>query len=107
MPKPLLLSLSISVLFSGCVTVRDGVVCTAAGQVSDGAVCSHTIQDKTFDMTFEEYIAFLEPQPETSDSPGRGGAVCMSSEDFQNMKTALEQACRYLGNKCKFQKILK
>jgi hypothetical protein len=47
-------------------------------------------------MTFEEYIKFLEPDVDTK----KGPALCMSSSHFNDLKTALEQACKSLGSKC-------
>lgn len=53
-------------------------------------------------MTLEEYIEFLEAQPETPEHPAKAAAVCMSAIDFGNMKTELETACRMLGNRCSY-----
>lgn len=39
-------------------------------------------------------MEWLEPQE------GRGGAICRSDEDFTKQKTALEQACALLKNRC-------
>lgn len=56
-------------------------------------------------MNLDEWVAFLEPQlegktPEGVVIPARGAALCMSSEDYQKIKTALEQACYKLGHWC-------
>lgn len=48
-------------------------------------------------MAFDEYVAFLEPNNE------RGGALCQSSEDWNKQKTALEEACRELGPRCRYE----
>jgi hypothetical protein len=45
-------------------------------------------------MTFEEFVAFLEPDKI------RGGAICQPLSDFMAQKTAIEQACVLLGNRC-------
>lgn len=59
-------------------------------------------------MTLDEFIEFLEPQPEHTDDhgtviPARAGAVCQSAEDTLKIKTALEQACRQLGSGCSYE----
>jgi hypothetical protein len=56
--------------------------------------CAQTLSDKTESLTLDQSIAFLEP------STTRGGAMCMSTEDFAALKTALEQACNKLGRAC-------
>ncbi len=88
------------VVLSSCVTIPNTMVCTAAGRLSVGAICAETLTAKTSDMTFDQYIAFLEPQPAISGLPERSGALCQSSDDWNKMKTALEQACRELGAAC-------
>lgn len=35
--------------------------------------------------------------------PARGGAIIMSSEDWNGMKTDLEAACRELGSRCSYE----
>nr|BFD58920.1 hypothetical protein CKG001_10270 [Bdellovibrio sp. CKG001] len=60
-------------------------------------------------MTLEEFIEFLEPQEEVRSSDGtiiqeaRGGALCLSAEDLNKQKTALEKACRKLGRGCTYE----
>jgi hypothetical protein len=95
---------------SACVTVPNTTVCTVSGVMADGAICAETLTDKTSELTLTEWIDFLEPQPERPDPvhpgetlPARAGAMCQSSEDWNKMKTALEQACRELGNRCSYQ----
>ena len=39
--------------------------------------------------------------------PARAGAVMLSADDYSKTKTAIEQACRQLGAKCDYEKILK
>ncbi|NTU74270.1 hypothetical protein HGB07_09115 [Candidatus Roizmanbacteria bacterium] len=48
-------------------------------------------------MTLDEFIDFLEP------TDTRGGAVCMSGDDWTALKTAIEQLCRRMGNKCTYE----
>lgn len=56
-------------------------------------------------MTFDEYIAFLEPQlaDPSKNLTARGGAICQSASDWNKLKTSLEQACKILGNNCSFE----
>lgn len=55
-------------------------------------------------MGFQETIDWLEAQPERvvngKTLPARAGAVCRSDEHFTAQKTALEQACALLKNRC-------
>lgn len=88
---------------SGCVTIPNTRECTAKGRLLDGAMCAETITGRQIEMTFEEYLAFLEPTPERPGAPARGGAICRSAEDFTRQKNALEKACRLLGNRCTYE----
>jgi hypothetical protein len=63
--------------------------------------CAHSLQDKTYELTLDETIKFLEPSVEED----RGGAICLSSEDYVALKTALEQACYLLSSRCVKAKI--
>ena len=56
--------------------------------------CAQTLSDKTESLNLDQSIAFLEP------SDTRGGAMCMSTEDFAALKTAIEQACEKMGRGC-------
>ena len=94
-PRKRLLSLLV-LAASGCVHVQDAQTCAVAGVLSAGGICSHLLTPETSDMTFEQFVAFLEADPAT----GKGAAICMSATDWNNMKTELEQACRELGNSC-------
>ena len=76
------------------------VACSAAGSLSAGAICAETVTHKTSDLTFDEYISFLEPQPASSGLPARAGAICESPADWNAMATALEQECKALGGQC-------
>lgn len=101
--------------------MKDKVVCTSAGYVSNGAICSHTGWDDTFYLDFNEYVDFLEPQKERTCFPvnsteicddknagqalklsKRAGALCMSSKDFEELKSELEKMCKELGKNCSY-----
>jgi tetrahydromethanopterin S-methyltransferase subunit G len=100
-------------LFSGClvhVTVKNTKACAVAGVMAAGADCAYTLTDKTESMTLDELIDFLEPQPERPDPknpgkmlPARGPAIIQSSDDWNHMKTALEQACAALEDRCSYE----
>lgn len=81
----------------GHVQVPNTEFCTVAGTISAGAICAESITHKTRDMTFDEFLEFIEP------GPARGGAICQSADDYNKLKTTLEQACRLLGNRCSFE----
>lgn len=75
-----------------------------------GADCDHTLSDQPRSMSLDEFIKFLEPQFEVKDpktgkvvSPARGAALCQSADDWNSLKTSLEQACKKMGNLCKFE----
>jgi hypothetical protein len=92
------------------VKVRDTRVCAVAGVMRAGADCAWTLSDRTEEMTLDEFIDFLEPQPERPDPvdprktlPARGGAICQSAEDWNSLKTSLDQACRLLGESCTYE----
>lgn len=75
-----------------------------------GADCTHTLTPQTREMNLDQFIQFLEPQPERPDPdhpgqtlPARGGAMCQSSSDWGAQKTALEKACKELGSRCTYE----
>ena len=74
-----------------------------------GMNCADTLTPNTREMTLEETIKFLEPQePILSESgeviiPGRSGAICQSSEHYNEIKTDLEVACKKLGKRCTYE----
>ncbi len=81
-----------------------------AGVMAAGADCNHTLQEKPRSMNLDEFIEFLEPQAKVIDpntgqviKPARGPALCQSSDDWNKMKTALEQACKKLGPWCSYE----
>ncbi len=89
------------ILLSGCNTVeiKNVTLCAVAGKLSHGAICAESNTEKTYDLTLNEYIIFLEADEATK----KGPALAMSSSDFTKMKTALEQACESLGSKCSYE----
>jgi hypothetical protein len=91
---------ALALLLNACVSVPNTAVCTVPGLMSDGMICAETNTGKTSEMTLDDTVTFLEP--ETEPSP-RAGAMCMTANDWNRMKTALEQACRMLGNKCTYE----
>ena len=104
------MSLLAALLLSGCahITVPNTEVCSVAGLIDAGADCVQTIQNTRRSMDLAELIVFLEAQPEYVDTDGvyhsaRGAAFIMSADDFNKMKTALEQACEKLGNQCTYE----
>lgn len=91
-----LLSSCISLLSACTVSLPDVRVCAVAGQMSAGMDCAYTNSEKTEEMNLDQAVAFLEPQLD----PARGAAMCMSSEDFSKLKTAIEQLCKKVGAAC-------
>lgn len=96
---------------SACsIQVKDTEVCAAAGLVSAGASCAHTLSDDHRELSFEQFIDFLEPQPQRPNPsdpktplPARGAALCMSPDDWNSLKTSLEEACKKLGGGCSYE----
>lgn len=86
-----------ALLVSGCVSVPNTTGCAVKGTLLAGAICSETNTGKTSELTFDELVEFMQP------NENKGGAICFSSSDYQRMKTALEQACRALGNRCQYE----
>lgn len=106
--RRLWLFLLLSVLSSCSVTVPNIMLCTTAGVLSAGGDCSKTLSDEPATLDLDQWIAFLEPQseqvlPGDVKVPARGGALCMSSDDFSKLKTAMEQACHKLGRWCSYE----
>lgn len=91
--------------------------------MSAGAIWAETNTPKTGDLSLSELIDFIEPQSEREcvpvpgfsvcaddqshgekvKLPARAGAVMRSAEDEMKLHTAVEQACRDLGNHCKYE----
>lgn len=91
--------LSFLLLASSCahVQVPDTKICGVEGRLSRGARCDYTLHDERTKMTTDEFLDFLEP------TDSRGAAICQSAEDWNKMKTALEQACFLLKKRCTYQ----
>ncbi len=102
MQKLLCLTLLV-IAASSCVSVPNTRIYTVAGQLDAGMIGAETNTDWTGDLTLEETITFLEPFLGNDEHPARAGAICMSAYDWNRMKTALEQACRAMGKKCKYE----
>jgi len=88
------LSLFAILALSGCqtVTIPDVKICSVAGIIAAGADCSYTGHEENTEMNVQELIRFLE-----------GGAIIMSADDRVKEKTAVEQACYLLGDRCTFE----
>lgn len=105
------LLLSVLTLLVSCVDIKiqDTEVCTVAGKLIAGGDCAHTLKPDTRQMSFEEFVKFLEPQEEIKNEKGeiiqaaRGPALCQSSNDWNKMKTTLEQACELLKDRCTYE----
>src|SRR5437660_1361619 len=110
-PQSWLFLVSLS-LVASCTTteIKDARTCSVAGKLIAGGICSHTLTQETDNLTFDQFIDFLEAQGERPDPvnpkktlPERGAAICMSSEHFGQMKTAMEEMCRQLGSRCSYE----
>ena len=107
----LVLSFVGTLFVSSCATVQVPVIeaCTVNGRITNGALCGNSADDVVREITFGELVKMLEPQPEWVDPvsgnkiPERGGAWITSNEDFTKVKTALDQACRLLKNRCTYE----
>ena len=89
----------VSLTACACIEVPNTKTCAVAGSLMAGGICAETLTGKTSDMTFDEFVTFLEPQ--TGATP-RPGAICQSADDWNAQKTVLEQACRMLGARCTY-----
>lgn len=119
---------------NGCVTVPITKECSPAGSLLGGAFCSETAANgRNFELAMEEYMDFLQPQPDRECQPighfengkwitdfsvcalrplpdapieklpARAGAYCRSAMDHEKQKTALEQLCREAGTRCTYE----
>lgn len=79
---------------TGCRSVEfpDVKLCSVAGIFAAGMDCAQTGSGKTTEMNAKEMIDFLE-----------SGAICMSAADRKREKTAIEQACYLLKDRCTFE----
>lgn len=71
-------------------------ICAVNGVMSAGADCTMTLSDETRQLNLDQWLVFLEPDVATN----KGAAICMSSRDYVETKTALQQACYKLGRWC-------
>ncbi len=108
--KKIFLNTFVLILLANCASteVPNTEVCAVAGVLSAGMDCAETLTAKTRSMDLHQAITFLEPQEEITNpdgtvTPARGAALCQSSEDWGEMKTALEQACKILGPRCTYE----
>ena len=93
----LLICLFLSTLVVSCDTAIPNLkVCSAAGSLSSGGICAETNTSRTSEITFDEFVDFLE----ASSQPTKGAAVCISSADFAKLKIALVKLCK--AGKCKY-----
>lgn len=79
----------------GTVVVHNVKGCSVAGVIQAGADCAESLTQKKSEMTFEEYVTFLE-----------AGAIAFSVEDVQEMKTALDQACQKITCEYEVQSLI-
>ncbi len=91
--------LFVTMLLSSCATkpkpkikveLKNQKICIVAGDIRAGADCANTLGGFNSSMTIEEVIKFLEGDSKDGVPPG----VFMSLEDFAEMKTALDLACK-------------
>lgn len=101
--KNLKLLFVLGLLCSGCATVPDVEICTVAGVVSAGAVCTTSNTGKDRDMSMDEFLDWLAPLPPQGDLDGRSGAMCMSADDWSQLKTYVESSCRLMGSRCTYE----
>lgn len=67
-------------------------ICAVAGVIAAGANCDHTGHSEPSQMDVKQLIEFLE-----------SGAVIMSSADRMKEKSAAEEACYLLKDRCTFE----
>lgn len=94
--QKLLCLASLALTFNGCMTIQDARVCTVAGTLDAGGICSHMTTSETEDLDFVSFLDFLQP------NSAKAGAICMSADDWAIKKIELETACRMLGKRCNF-----
>ena len=102
--KKLLVLLFVLIL-QGCnsIKIENTEICSISGMMSAGMDCAETLTPKTRSMNLDETIKFLEPHADIDPAKKRAGAMCQSAEDWNKMKTSLEQACAILGNRCTYE----
>ncbi len=95
---------------SGCkILIPDTRVCVVSGTLLNGADCAWTLSNQKESLNFDQFLDFLEASPEHTDPldptrtiPAKGGALCVSADDWSRQKTALEQLCRKFKG-CSFE----
>jgi hypothetical protein len=80
-----------------CVTIQNRNPCTANGTLALGATCAETETAQTSQLTFDQYVAFLEA------APNKPPAICQSGADYVTESTELETLCREQGSFCSYQ----
>ncbi|MBK9392051.1 MAG: hypothetical protein IPN68_18380 [Bacteroidetes bacterium] len=109
-----LFSLMLLGILAGCsglsnIKVPDTEVCAVSGKISAGGNCVRTLSPETRQLGFDEFLDFLEASEEILNPdgsvlrPAKGAALCQSSDDFNKIKTTLEQACYLLKKRCTFE----
>jgi hypothetical protein len=76
-------------LFSGCVSYPNFKSCAVAGALSAGSFCHENISGVQTDLPFEETLDLIE-----------GHSIIIPLEEFEKIKTFMDQACRELGPRC-------
>lgn len=89
------------------IPIADHKLCNVAGIFQAGLDCATDETSAISTMNFQQMVNFLEPQDERPDPdhpgqtlPARAGAIIISDIDFTDLKTALEQACVELKDRC-------
>ena len=76
--------------------LKNQTICTVAGVMAAGMDCAQTLTRNVFPLTLEQTLLFMEPDPLVA----RAGAVCMSAQNFNDIKTSLDIICMTLGEDC-------
>ncbi len=96
-------------LLSSCssIPIPNARICGVSGVFAAGMDCTKILTGEISQMNVNETLDWLEPSPQHPDPsdptkiiPARGAAICQSVDDWNAFKTALEQACTALGDKC-------
>lgn len=101
----------VSIILAGCagptIPIHEHKLCSVAGILGAGMDCATDQTSTISELNFSAMVEFLEPQPERPDPnhpgqrlPERAGAICEPDDDFTDFKTALEQACVELKDRC-------
>lgn len=95
-----------AIIASACnkVEVPNTRWCSSIG--IHGALCQDSNTLDNSKLGIDEFIYFLEAQEDDKTTPeneSKGPALCISSNDFAKLKTAVEQLCHKLGNKCTYE----